>query len=148
MGRHLGVVGLLLLVGAAGPVAAQAPAPAASLQGAWRSGGTTMRITLSGTQARALFAELGQGAKDLGFKPGEPSFIATVNGNYLYGEQTIRYRIPNCHPNGRKVPMMGRMTPDGKALAIHYYLLTVDATCRDTGQYRVDQTVWERVPGR
>ena len=154
------MVSVLLLAGSMGawPAVAQAPgaspqppraAPAPeSLQSVWRSGDTTMRIAINGAEARGVFAEVGQGAKALGFKPGEASFVATTAGSYLSGQQTIRYSTPNCHPNGRKVPMMGRMTPDGQALAIHFYNVTVDPNCRDTGQYRVIETLWQRVPAR
>lgn len=161
LGRHV-IEMVLTLVLAAGtgawPAAAQAPgaapqppraAPAAvSLQSVWRSGDTTIRIVVNGTEARGVFAEVGQGAKALGFKAGEASFVATAAGSYLSGQQTMRYSTPNCHPNGRKVPMMGRMTPDGQALAIHFYNVIVDPNCRDTGQYRVVETLWQRVPAR
>ena len=80
-------------------------------------------------------------------EPGDVSFVATGDGAYLHGEQTVRYG-GTCHPNGRKVPMIGRMTPDGKALAVHFYNLTVDAGCRDTGEYNVTETLWQRQPAR
>jgi len=132
----------------AAPAAAQAPAAQApALQGVWRSADTTIRITVDKGQVRSQFVEVGQGARTLGFKPGEGSFVATADGNHLYGQQTLRYG-GTCHPNGRKVPMIGRMTPDGKSLALHFYSLRVDANCRDTGEYSVSQSLWQRVAGR
>ncbi len=128
---------------AAVPAGAQAP----GLQGLWKSGDSTIRITVEKNQAKSQFVEIGQGARTLGFKPGEASFVATADGNYLFGQQTIRYG-GTCHPNGRKVPVMGRMTPDGKGLALHYYAVRLDAQCRDTGEYSVSQSLWQRVAGQ
>jgi hypothetical protein len=151
---RIGIALLTLVLGSglsAPPATAQAPpapapaGPAAPFQGVWRSGDSAVRITLRGTEARGAFTEVGQAARTLGFKPGEVSFVATVSGNYLHGEQTIRY-AGNCHPNGRKVPMMARMTPDGRVLAIHYYVLTLDASCRDTGEFRIGESLWQRAP--
>ena len=143
-------VALVLGIGltAAASASAQAPAPAApSLQGLFRSGETTLRVTVNKNEARAVFADVGQGARNLGFKPAEVSFVGTIMGNMIHGEQTIRYGA-KCHTNGRKVPMMARLTPNGQSLAIHNYMLQVDANCRDTGQYNVEQTVWQRVAER
>lgn len=143
-GRVALVLGVGLLA-VAGGASAQTPA-APSLQGLYKSGETTLRVTVSSNQARAVFAEVGQGARGLGFKPADVSFVGTVMGNMIHGEQTIRY--PKCHPQGRKVPMMARLTPNGQSLAIHNYMLQVDANCRDTGQYSVEQTLWQRVAER
>jgi hypothetical protein len=118
-----------------------------SVQGTWRNAGTTMQITQEGAKAIGTFQEVSQGAFQLGFKPGERSFEATIVENYLYGVQTIRYG-GTCHTNGRNVPMIGRLTSDGQALAIHFYNITVDNTCRDTGQYEVTESLWQRVPGQ
>jgi hypothetical protein len=139
---RLGVVALVLcFVTAAG---AQAPpAASGSMQGVWKNTDTTIRIVVNKNEARAVFVEVGQGAKALGFKPGEISFVASLDGNYLHGEQTVRYG-GSCHPNGRKVPMMGRMTPDGRALAMHFYNVVIDPQCRDTGEYGVTETLWQR----
>lgn len=140
----LGLVALIV-VGGVGPPAAVAQT--GTPQGVWRNADTTIRVVIDKSQARGLFVEVGETARALGFKPGEASFVGTVNANLLHGEQTIRYG-GNCHPNGRKVPMMGRMTPDGRALAIHFYNVNVDANCRDTGEYSVTETLWQRGPGR
>lgn len=135
---------LVLTVSAGIGMAAAQPA---SVQGVWRNADTTIRIAVERNQARALFVEVGPGARALGFKPGEASFVAILNANYLNGEQTIRYG-GNCHPAGRKVPMMGRVTPEGRMLAIHFYNIVVDRNCRDTDEYTVTETLWERIPGR
>jgi len=142
------VLGIGLVMVAGGAVAQTPPpaAPAPSLQGVYRSGESTLRVTVNRTEARAVFAEVGQGARALGFKPADVSFVGTVMGNMIHGEQTIRY--PKCHQTGRKVPMMARLTPNGQSLAIHNYMLQVDANCRDTGQYTVEQTLWQRVAER
>ena len=146
LGRALFTAAVVLGSGAA-PAAAQAPAQAPALQGLWKSSDTTIRITVEKGQAKSQFVEVGQNARTLGFKPGEGSFVATADGNYLFGQQTIRYG-GNCHPNGRKVPVMGRMTPDGKSLALHFYAVRIDAQCRDTGEYSVSQSLWQRVAAR
>jgi hypothetical protein len=138
------VTGLLVAVGGFGPVPAEGQA---AVQGLWRNADTTIRVVLERNQARGMFVEVGQAARQLGFKPGEVSFAATVDGHYLHGEQIIRYGGA-CHPNGRKVPMIARMTPDGRALAIHFYNISVDPNCRDTGEYSVTETLWQRVAGR
>ncbi len=143
---RLGPVALALVVGS-GIMVPAAPAQTPAPQGVWRSEDTTMRIVVDRSQARGLFVEVGQRTRALGFKPGEASFVATVSGSLLHGEQTIRYG-GTCHPNGRKVPMIGRVAPNGQALAIHFYNLTVDPNCRDTGEYSVTETLWQRVPGR
>lgn len=144
-----GLLALILCTGVATPPAtSQAPAvPPSALQGAWQIGDTSLRISVNMAEARGMFVEVGQGAGALGFKPGELSFVATVTESYLYGVQTTRYG-GTCYPDGRKVPMMGRMTPDGQALAIHFYNVRLDANCRDTGEYTVSQELWQRLPER
>jgi len=144
-GRAALVLGIGVIAFAGG-ASAQAPPPAPSLQGLFRSGESTLRVTVNKTEARGVFAEVSQGARGIGFKPADVSFVGTVMGNMIHGEQTIRYA--KCHPQGRKVPMMARLTPNGTSLAIHNYMLQVDANCRDTGQYTVEQTLWQRVAER
>jgi hypothetical protein len=140
MMRFLSALALSLVLASA------AWAQGTSVQGLWRGGDTTIRITVSGTEAKGLFVEIGPAASALGFKAGEVSFVATTIENFLYGVQTVRYG--KCHPNGRKVPVIGRLTADGQTLAIHNYLITVDPNCRDTGEYILQQSLWQRVPGR
>ena len=127
---------------------AQGPtAPAPALEGLWKAGDTVMKVTIDGTTVRATMADVGTAARALGFKPGDVSFVASAEGHYLWGEQVIRYTGP-CHPNGRKVSMMGRMTPDGRVLAVHHYTRPIDPGCRDTGEYEISQVLWQRVPAR
>lgn len=136
------------LAAGAGSAVAQGPAaPASSIQGVWKNADTTIRVAVNGKEARGLFVEVGQGAKALGFKPGDVSFVGAVDGTHMHGEQTIRYG-GTCHPNGRKVPMIGKMTADGKALAMHNYNLVIDGSCRDTGEYGVTETLWQRQAAR
>jgi hypothetical protein len=125
------------------PAAAQAP----NVQGLWRSGDTTIRITVQGKEARGQFVEIGDTARNLGFKSTDTSFVAAVRDNYLTGSEVIRYGA-TCHPQGRQVPMIGRLTADGQSLALHYYAVEIDKSCRDTGVYNVQESLWQRVPGR
>jgi hypothetical protein len=134
--------------GAPAATAQTAPPGGGSVQGMWRNADSTIRVTVNRSEAKGAFVDVGEPARRLGFKAGDPSFTAAVSGNYLHGEQTIRYGVANCHPNGRKVPIIGRMTPDGQVLAIHFYNVQVDPGCRDTGRYDVVETLWQRVPGR
>jgi hypothetical protein len=121
-------------------MAAQTPA----VQGTWRSGDTTISIVVTRSEVRGIFAAVGQAARAFGFKPGDISFTATAVDNYLHGEQTVRYSAA-CHPNGRRVTMMARITPDGRTMAIHHYAIRVDDMCRDTGEFSVSETLWQRV---
>lgn len=141
---RLGVLVLTLAMGS-GSMTPMVRAQTAAVQGVWRNADTTMRVTVTGPEARGQFVEIGQAARALGFNPGEVSFVATVNGNYLNGEQTIRYGR-TCHPDGRKVPMIGRVASDGRVLALHYYNAQVDANCQDTGLPIVTETLWQRAP--
>jgi len=137
----LGVMALALVP--ASGLAAVAGARPSPMQGVWRSGDTTLRINVTGSEARGLFAVVSQAARTLGFKPGDVSFVATVMGTYLYGQQTIRYS-GGCHPNGRKVSLIGRLSPNAQVLAIHFYSVEVDDNCQDTGQVSVTETLWQR----
>jgi hypothetical protein len=122
----------------------EAAAQTAALQGLWRSGDTTIRVVFTKGEVRGIFAMVGKTARELGFKPGEVSFTATAVDNYLHGVQTIRYSA-TCHPNGRRVTMMARLTPDGRAMAIHTYAIRADDLCRDPGQFSVSESLWQRV---
>jgi len=150
--RHGFVVAVWVLAASAlgGSLAgAQAPAPATpatpTLEGLWRSGDSTIRISVKGSEVRAVFDVVGERARGLGFKGGERSFDATIDHGFLYGRRLIRYS-GTCYLTGRQVPMLGRLSPDGRTLAIHFYSATVDQNCRDTGQYAVTETLWERAP--
>ena len=133
---------------AAAALAVWAPAGAqqnADMQGLWKNAESTVRITVKNGDVRAQFVEIGAIARDLGFKPGELSLSATQRGPFLIGEQTVRYAgNPACYKEGRKVPAMGRMSPDGRVLALHNYTLVIGPDCRDTGQYTITETLWQR----
>ena len=117
-----------------------------SLQASWRSADSVIRITVNKNEIKAQFAEVGQGAKALGFKPGDVSFSGTAKDQFMIGEQIIRYGTSQtCFKDGRKVPMMGKLAPDGNVIALHFYNVLVDAQCKDTGQYAVTETLWQRV---
>lgn len=143
---------MLLVAGLGTPVAtAQAP----GLQGIWQGitndpagtpTGTVIRLVVNKSEVKGVFTQVSPESRQIGFKPGDTSFVATASGSYLHGELTIHYPPP-CHPNGRKVPMMGRMTPDGRNLALHHYIVGVDQNCRDTGAYGVDQMLFHRAAG-
>ena len=138
-----GVLASVLAMSVAGTVESQGP----TIEGLWKSEDTTIRITVKGDQAEGMFVEVGVAAKALGFKAEETSFTGTVRGPYLHGEQTIRYS-GGCHPHGRKVAMMGRVTPNGQVLATHFYSITLDRLCRDTGEYTISESLWHRVAAR
>ena len=131
----------------AGARAQGAADPAPALEGLWQAGDTVMRLTVEKAMVRGTMAEVGAAARTLGFEPGDASFVASADGHYLWGEQVIRYAGP-CHPSGRKISMMARMTPDGRVLAVHHYTRPIDQGCRDTGEYEISQVLWQRVPAR
>src|ERR1700730_3921331 len=121
-----------------------AAAQTAALQGMWRSGDTTMRLVFTMGEVRAIFATVGKAARELGFKPADVSFTAVAVDNYLHGVQTFRYG-GTCYPNGRRVVMMARLTSDGRVMAIHTYAIRMDDLCRDTGEFSVNEGLWQRV---
>jgi hypothetical protein len=114
-----------------------------SLVGKWQNAGTTLNVTATKGELEGRFTELGAGASGLGFKMGELSLKAAQRGPFLIGEQTIRYGPP-CYREGRKVPVIGRVTPDGQVLALHYYNIRIGADCRDTGEYDITETLWRK----
>ena len=146
-GAALVGAGVIAVALAAGSVAeAQQPQqPQPDLQGLWRNADTTLRITVQKDEMRGEFVELGPAAAGLGFKPKEVSLTARRRGPFLFGEQTIRYgSTQQCYKDGRKVPVIGRLTPDGQELALHNYTVFIGPDCRDTGAYTLIQTLWRR----
>jgi hypothetical protein len=135
---------MVALVGGVALTVLEAAAQTAALQGMWRSGDTTIRVVFTTGEVRGVFATVDKTARELGFKPGDVSFTAAAVDNYLHGVQTIRYGA-TCHPNGRRVTMMARLTPDGRTMAIHTYAIRTDNLCRDTGQFSISETLWQRV---
>ena len=153
VGRVVLAGGLALTLALMGPTLTSAQAGAQktpTVQGLWRNGDTTMRITVNKSQVKGLFEEVGQFARELGFGAREEILTGTLRDSLIHGEQTIRYgTTQSCfRERGRKVPMMARMTPDGQVLAIHFYNIRVDANCQETGVYEVTETLWQLVPGR
>jgi hypothetical protein len=125
------------------PAIAQQSQP--DLQGLWRNAESTVRITVKRGEVRAEFVDIGATARTLGFKPGEVSLIATQRGGFLFGEQTIRFGAnQSCYKDGRKIPVIGRVAPDGQGLALHNYTVIVGPDCRDTGAYTIVETLWQR----
>jgi hypothetical protein len=122
----------------------EAAAQTAALQGTWRSGDTTIRVVFTMGEVRGIFATVSKAARELGFKPGDVSFTAVAVDNYLHGVQTFRYG-GTCYPSGRRVTMMARLTPDGRTMAIHTYAIRVDDLCRDTGEFSISESLWQRV---
>jgi hypothetical protein len=139
----VGALALLASLGCARTAAGQT----SSFEGVWKSGDTMMRITVNGSEARGMFLEVSPAARALGFKAGDVVLVATVVGNDLHGMQTLRYSGV-CHPNGRKVPIIGHVLASGQTLVTNFYNLMVDAFCTDTGQYSVGEDSWQRVSGR
>ena len=117
-----------------------------SFDGLWQSGDTRIRITVTGSEATAVFVKVGRAAQRLGFKVGDTSFVAAIDERNLAGEQTIRYPT-RCYPSGRAVAMVGLLRPGGDNLATHFYSVDIDDECEDTGKYWISDTLWER-PGR
>jgi hypothetical protein len=117
-----------------------------SLQGVWRSDGTTLRVNLRGSDVSGVFVDVSEEARRLGFKPGDVSFVASAREDRLEGYGTVRYGTL-CHPNGRRVPMIGLRRSRGDILAVRLYRISIDSACQDTGEYTVIETLWERVPG-
>ena len=117
-----------------------------NLQGIWRNSGSTIRIAVNKGELEGRFVEVGQTAAALGFKAGELSLKATQRGDLLFGEQVIRYGTgQQCYKDGRKVPVIGRLRPDGQVLAFHNYDIQITPDCRDNGNYMIFETLWERV---
>lgn len=140
----IAVSAVLASLAVTGGAAAQKP----QIEGTWRSSnGSTIRVEVKGAEASGRFVDVGPDARALGFKPGDVSLTGMIVENYVHGVQTIRYG-GTCHPNGRKVPFIARVTPNGQVLAIHFYTVQLDNSCRDTGQYSIDETLWQRVRGR
>ena len=146
--RLVGIALLLLLVapGTPLPTSAQPRQAAPSLQGQWRNDDTTVQITVNKEEIEGKFTQVGAAAASLGFKVGEVSLKGTQRGEFVFGEQTIRYggTLP-CFKDGRKVAFIGRVTPDGQVLALHNYNVFIAPDCRDTGAYQVIETLWQRV---
>jgi hypothetical protein len=140
---RIGMAGVALVAGVALTVL-EAAAQMAALQGTWRSGDTTIRVVFTMGEVRGIFATVSKGARELGFKPGDVSFTAVAVDNYLHGVQTFRYG-GTCYPNGRRVTMMARLTPDGRTMATHTYAIRVDDLCRDTGEFSISESLWQRV---
>ena len=132
---------------ASSAVQAQQPQPPQpDMSGLWRNADTTIRITVQREDVRGEFVDVGPAAANLGFKVKEASLIARRRGPFLFGEQVIRYGAnQQCFKEGRRIPVMGRLTPDGKDLALHHYTVFIGPECRDTGEYTLVQTLWRRV---
>ena len=140
-------IALAALLAGVAPTALDAAAQTTpAIQGMWRSSDTTMRVVVTKGEVRGIFATVGKVARELGFKPDEVSFTAVPVDNYLHGVQTIRYTNVACHPKGRRVTMMARITPNGRTMAIHTYAIRLDDLCRDSGQFSIAEALWQRVP--
>jgi len=116
------------------------------LDGLWSSAGSVLRVRVRDGEATAVFFRVGQGARQLGFKPGDVSFVAHVDGQQLDGRLNLRFAGP-CYPNGRTVPMIGILRRDGEGMVTHFYNFTLGDDCGDAGPYQISDTIWERVVG-
>jgi hypothetical protein len=136
---------IAVVLSAVSAVQAQQP-PQPDMSGLWKNADTTMRITVQKDDIRGEFVEVGPAAANLGFKPKEVSLAARRRGPFLFGEQVIRYGTSQqCYKEGRKIPVIGRLTPDGANLALHHYTVFIGPECKDTGEYTLIQTLWRRV---
>ncbi len=137
---HAGSLAILLL--ALAPVVscnAKGPAPSAGpdIAGEWQSGASIYRITTSGPQVKAVFEGVSPEAEALGFKKGDLSFEGVRKGNFLQGDQVIRYPPSNpCYKEaGRRVPFMALIGADGQRIVVDWYNPSVSPeTCQDMGR--------------
>ena len=114
------------------------------LDGLWGSGGSRLRVSIRNGEATGVFDAVGDGARRIGFKPGDVSFVARVTNGQFDGRMTFRYETA-CYPEGRAVPVIGLLRRDGDTLVMHYYNLALDADCGDTGGYTIADTIWNRI---
>jgi hypothetical protein len=102
--------------------------------GEWQSGGSVYRITTSGAQVKAVFEAVSADGQALGFKKGDVSFEGVRKGNFIQGDQVIRYPASNpCYrDSGRRVPFMAIISADGQRIVVDWYNLPVSPqTCQD-----------------
>jgi hypothetical protein len=122
--------------------------PGPDLNGRWQSGASTYRLTSDGTKLTAVFESVSSEGQTLGFKAGDLSFEGTRKGNFILGDQVIRYpsNIP-CHQTGRRVPFIGMIGTDGQRVVIDWYNVSLDVpTCQDVGR-SLGNTLLERRAG-
>src|SRR5262249_8809493 len=136
---HVSLAPLLLAL--ATVVACNANSPASptgpDIAGEWQSGASVYRITSNGTQVKAIFEAVSPEAEVLGFKKGDLSFEGVRKGNFLQGEQVIRYPANSpCYKGaGRRVPFMALIGADGQRIVVDWYNLAVSPeTCQDVGR--------------
>jgi hypothetical protein len=112
----------------------------------WQSGATVYRITTSGTKVTGKFEVVSPAGQALGFQQGDISFEGARKGNFISGEQVIRYPRDNpCFkPDGRRVPVIGIVGRDGRTMVLDWYNMTVNTqTCEDIGR-TVETTLLQR----
>jgi hypothetical protein len=135
----------VLLVGLWGALAAgcnsksngTGPAGGPDISGEWRSGASVYRLTTAGAKVTAVFVNVSPEGQALGFKVGDLSFEGTRKGNFIQGEQIIRYQadIPCHRESGRRVPFIGMLAADGRRIVIDWYNVSLNAqTCQDVGR--------------
>lgn len=139
---RVGLLGLCALAGASsdttGNAAVTAPvATRPDIRGSWQNSGSIFRMAIDGAKVTAVFEIVSPEAQVLGFKEGDVSFAGTRSGNFIQGEQVIRYAAEvACHrEGGRRVPFMAMVADDGRRIVIDWYSIALDIkTCRDLGR--------------
>jgi len=119
---------------------------AASPDGLWSSAGSIIRVRVRHGEATGVFTHVSDGARRLGFKPGDVSFDGRMREGFLEGRMTLRFANA-CYPEGRAVPIIGFIRRDSEALVIHFYNFSVGPDCVDVGPPTVSDTVWDRIVG-
>jgi hypothetical protein len=113
------------------------PVSGPDVRGEWQSGATVYRLETDGAKVTATFDAVSPEAQALGFKKGDLSFVGTRNGNFIQGEQVIRYpaTIPCHRESGRRVPFMAMVADDGKRIILDWYNVSLNTqTCKDVGR--------------
>ena len=109
------------------------------VSGEWRSGASVYRLTTDGRKVTVVFETVSPEGQALGFKAGDLSFEGTRKGNFIQGEEMLRYpsNVPCHQPGGRRVPFIGMIAADGRRMVIDWYNVSVNVqSCED-----VDRTV-------
>ena len=117
-----------------------------SPDGLWSSAGSIIRVRVRHGEATGVFTQVSDGARQLGFKPGDVSFTGRMRDGFLAGRMTLRFPGA-CYPEGRAVPIIAFMRRDGEALVAHFYNFSIGPDCLDVGPPTVSDTVWNRIIG-
>lgn len=119
---------------------------AASPEGLWSSAGSVIRIRVRRGEATGIFTQVSDGARKIGFKPGDVSFEGRLREGFLEGRMILRF-AGTCYPDGRVVPVIGLIRRDGDTMVTYFYNFAVAPDCVDVGAPTVANTGWDRIVG-